>query len=62
MQEEKLVQLHKRHTAKIINKLQEINTAQIVIDAVNRQFSFYTTDIKEQVLNLGKTHDRNSTK
>lgn len=42
--------LHNRHVAKILTQLNEIKAPQIVIDAVKRQFSYYTTDIKEQVL------------
>jgi len=58
--EQEINKLHNRHTAKIITKLQEINTAEIVIDAVKRQFSFYTNDIKNQVLASNKVnnHDK----
>lgn len=42
--------LHNRHVAKILSQLNEIKAPQIIIDAVKRQFSYYTTDIKEQVL------------
>ena len=42
--------LHRRHTAKLLDALNGINAPQIIIDAVNRQFSFYSNDIKNQVL------------
>jgi|DEB0MinimDraft_12_1074336.scaffolds.fasta_scaffold102642_1 CHASE2 domain-containing sensor protein len=42
--------LHRRHTAKILTKLKEINAAEIIIDAVKMQFSHYSNDIKDQVL------------
>ena len=42
--------LHNRHLAKLLAKLHEINTAEIIIEAVKIQLSYYTTDIKNQVL------------
>jgi hypothetical protein len=42
--------LHRRHIAKLLDALNGINAPQIIIDAVNRQFSFYSNDIKNQVL------------
>ena len=49
-QTNRLNKLHNRHLAKLLSKLNEINTAQIIIESVKKQFSYYTTDIKEQVL------------
>jgi len=49
-QTNRLHKLHNRHLAKLLSKLNEINTAQIIIESVKKQFSYYTTDIKEQVL------------
>lgn len=43
-------QLHRRHTAKLLDALNEIKAPQIIISAVKTQFSFYTNDIKNQVL------------
>ena len=48
--ERTLTRLHNRHLAKLLTKLEEIKTAQIVIEAVKNEMSRYTTDIKEQVL------------
>ena len=42
--------LHRRHTAKLLTKLKEINAAEIIMDAVKVQFSHYSKDIKNQVL------------
>jgi len=42
--------LHRRHTAKLLTKLKEINAAEIIMDAVKVQFSHYSNDIKNQVL------------
>jgi len=49
--------LHRRHTAKLLSSLSEIKAPQIIIDAVNRQFSFYTNDIKNQVLTSNSSHN-----
>jgi hypothetical protein len=49
--------LHRRHIAKLLSSLNEINAPQIIIDAVNRQFSFYTNDIKNQVLTSNSNHN-----
>jgi len=48
--------LHNRHVAKILSQLNEVKAPQIIIDAVKRQFSYYTTDIKEQVLTSNTNH------
>ena len=51
--------LHRRHIAKLLTVLNEIRAPQIVIDAVNRQFSFYSNDIKNQVLTSNQDqHDK----
>ena len=50
IQIEKTNKLHNRHVAKILTRLNQINTSAIIIDAVKRGFSHYTKDIKEQVL------------
>ncbi len=51
--------LHRRHIAKLLTALNEIRAPQIVIDAVNRQFSFYSNDIKNQVLTSNQDqHDK----
>ena len=42
--------LHNRHLAKLLAKLNKINTAEIIIEAVKIQLSYYTNDIKNQVL------------
>ena len=47
---ENVNRLHNRHLAKLLTKLHEINTAEIIIEAVKIQLSYYTTDIKNQVL------------
>ena len=62
-QTEILNKLHNRHLAKCLSRLNEINTAQIIIDAVKKEFSYYTTDIKEQVLTSNfYNHDKSNTK
>lgn len=55
----KINRLHNRHYAKMIDKLEEIKAPQIIIDAVKQQFSFYTKDIKEQVLSKSKEQTYN---
>jgi hypothetical protein len=52
--------LHRRHIAKLLSSLNGINAPQIIIDAVNRQFSFYTNDIKNQVLTSNSNHNDKS--
>lgn len=47
---ENVNRLHNRHLAKLLAKLHGINTAEIIIEAVKIQLSYYTTDIKNQVL------------
>lgn len=54
---EELNRLHRRHTAKILDALAEINIPKIAQDAVARQFSFYTNDVKENIFNK-KTGNR----
>ena len=49
--------LHRRHIAKLLDALNGINAPQIIIDAVNRQFSFYSNDIKNQVLTSNSNHN-----
>ena len=62
-QTEILNKLHNRHLARCLSRLNEINTAQIIIDAVKKEFSYYTTDIKEQVLTSNfYNHDKSNTK
>lgn len=48
--EEQINRLHNRHLAKLLSQLNEIKTPQIIIEAVKKQLSYYTNDIKEQVL------------
>ena len=62
-QTEILNKLHNRHLARCLSRLNEINTAQIIIDAVKKEFSYYTTDIKDQVLTSNfYNHDKSNTK
>ena len=61
-QTEILNKLHNRHLARCLSRLNEINTAQIIIDAVKKEFSYYTTDIKDQVLTSNfYNHDKSNT-
>jgi type IV secretory pathway VirB6-like protein len=55
-QEKTINRLHNRHYAKIIDKLEQVNAPAIIIDTVKQQFSFYTKDIKEQVLSKSKDY------
>lgn len=58
----KVDKLHNRHLAKCLSRLNEINTAQIIIETVKKEFSYYTTDIKEQVLTSNFNHyDKSNT-
>ena len=50
MQEELLTKLTNRHLAKVLDKLEEINTAEIIKDAVKKHFWFFSNDIKQQVI------------
>ena len=62
-QTEILNKLHNRHLARCLSRLNEINTAQIIIDAVKKEFSYYTTDIKDQVLTSNfYNHDKSNAK
>lgn len=60
--EEQINRLHNRHLAKLLSQLNEIKTPQIIIDAVKKQLSYYTTDIKEQVLASKLNYYDNSTR
>ena len=61
--EEQINKLHNRHLAKLLSRLNEIKTPQIIIEAVKKQLSYYTTDIKEQVLTSNLNHyDKSNTK
>ena len=61
-QTEILNKLHNRHLARCLSRLNEINTAQIIIDAVKKEFSYYTTEIKDQVLTSNfYNHDKSNT-
>ncbi len=58
----KVDKLHNRHLAKCLSRLNEINTAQIIIETVKKEFSYYTTDIKEQVLTSNSNdYDKSNT-
>ena len=60
---QKVDKLHNRHLAKFLSRLNEINTAQIIIETVKKEFSYYTTDIKEQVLTSNSNdYDKSNTK
>ena len=57
--EEQINRLHNRHLAKLLSKLNEIKTPQVGIEAVKKQLSHYTNDIKEQVL-ISKSNDNSN--
>lgn len=42
--------LSARHIAKLLSKLEQINTPSIIKDEVKRHFYFFANDIKNQVL------------
>ncbi len=59
----KVDKLHNRHVARILSRLNEIKVAEIIIESVKKEFSYYTTDIKEQVLTSNLNHyDKSNTK
>jgi hypothetical protein len=58
--EEQINKLHNRHLAKLLSQLNEIKTPQIIIEAVKKQLSYYTNDIKQQVLISKSNHYDNS--
>lgn len=61
--EEQINRLHNRHLAKLLSQLNEIKTPQIIIEAVKKQLSYYTNDIKEQVLTSNINHyDKSNSK
>ena len=61
--EEQINRLHNRHLAKLLSRLNEIKTPQIIIESVKKQLSYYTNDIKEQVLTSNSNHyDKSNTK
>jgi hypothetical protein len=53
--------LHRRHTAKLLDKLEEIKIPQIALESVKIAFSQYTNDIK-QVLLASKPNEYNHNK
>lgn len=59
-QEKSINRLHNRHYAKIIDKLEQVDAPSIIIDAVKQQMSFYTKDIKQQVLSKSKDYKNES--
>lgn len=59
----KVDKLHNRHVARILSRLNEIKVAEIIIESVKKEFSYYTTDIKEQVLTSNLNHyDKSNSK
>ena len=42
--------LHRRHLAKLLDNLREFECPQVILDAYKNQKTFYTNDIKNQVL------------
>jgi len=58
-QEETLVKLTNRNLAKLLDKLEGIGTAEIIKDAIKRQFWFFSTDIKNQVLTIPSEEQEN---
>lgn len=57
MQEETLTRLTNRHLAKLLSALDGINAPIMIKEAVKRQFWFFSQDVKDQVLSLGKGQD-----
>lgn len=49
-QRKKVDKLHNRHVARLLFRLNQIKVAEIIIESVKKEFSYYTSDIKEQVL------------
>lgn len=49
--------LHRRHTARLLDKLEEINTPKVALDAVKIAFSQYTDDIKERVIKASRPNE-----
>ena len=47
---EKINKLHGRHLAKLLDNLREADCPQIFLDAIKKEMSYYTNDIKNQVL------------
>jgi len=45
-----LDRLQNRHIAKLLSKLEQINTPQIIKDEVKRHFHFFAKDVREQFL------------
>jgi uncharacterized protein YehS (DUF1456 family) len=42
--------LHRRHTARLLDELEEIKISQIALKAVKIAFSQYTNDIKQVII------------
>lgn len=53
--------LHRRHTAKLLDKLEEIKIPQIALESVKIAFSQYTNDIKQVIL-ASKPYETNYNK
>jgi len=62
MQEALLKKLTNRHLAKLLDKLEEIQTAEIIKDAVKKQFWYFSTDIKNQVLSEEQEYEQGQNK
>jgi len=50
MQEELLKKLTNRHLAKLLDALDEVESPNIIKEAVKREFWYFSEDIKNQVL------------
>jgi len=48
---EELERLTNRHIAKLLDKLEQIQTPNIIKDAVKQQFRFFSKDIRDNILN-----------
>jgi len=57
MQEELLTKLTNRHLAKLLDALDEVNAPNIIKEAVKREFWFFSSDIKDQVLTVSKEQE-----
>jgi len=52
MQEELLTKLTNRHLAKLLDKLEEIDSPEIIKDAVKKELWYFSNDIRDQVLSV----------
>ena len=61
-QQKELKRLHNRYIARMMCELDEVNTPQVIKNAVKAQMSFYTNDIDKQVIMIEEGESKHGNK